>query len=324
MAHIGQELGLGPGGRFGFFLGLLKVLLGPLSLRYLGYAHGQQMIAIIKDHLLADEHQGDKKAEGGCDQGIIDLTEKLLFPDEEEEDGSNAQKRQIIGPAGPAALSDHIGLVAVQRNGICIAYGCQAHEQAATGPADIQQAAGDKSLILDPDQEYQVGEYHYRYAHGQKQDGALFSVVQLSKEEPHQGEEEQKVHEKVGEGYKEAQIQYHGAEKHGGYEQDPEHQGDGYGHYGRIQQELELLAVGEGLFRQEEYAQGKERIEKEITNISQGEEGIVLKHHLDGRPKNLAQGVKQKRCGKDYPGLFRSAFGALSSIEHGCSGKGAA
>ena len=75
-----------------------------------------------------------------------------------------------------------------------MAYGCQAHEQAATGPAYIQQAAGDKSLILDLDQEYQVGQYHNCYAHGQKQDGPLLSVVQLSKEEPYQGKEEQQVH----------------------------------------------------------------------------------------------------------------------------------
>ncbi len=139
--------------------------------------------------------------------------------------------------------------------------GCQAHKQATAGPAYIQQAAGDKGLILDPDQEQQVGEYHHCYAHGQKQDGAMLSVAQLSKEQPYQGEEEQKVHEKIGEGYQEAQIEYHGAEKHGSYEQDPEYQGDGYGHYGRIQQESELLAVGEGLFRQEKYAQGEERIE---------------------------------------------------------------
>ena len=31
--------------------------------------------------------------------------------------------------------------------------------------------------------------------------------------------------------------------------------------YSRIQQELELLPGGEGLFRQKEYAQGEERIE---------------------------------------------------------------
>ena len=90
MAHIGQELGLCPGGRFGLLFGLLQVLFRPLSLRHLGYALGQKMIALIKDHLLADEHQGDKKAEGGCNQGIVDLTQKLLFPDEEEEYCPNA------------------------------------------------------------------------------------------------------------------------------------------------------------------------------------------------------------------------------------------
>ena len=205
-----------------------------------------------------------------------------------------------------------------------MAYGCQAHEQAATGPAYIQQTAGDKSLILDLDQEYQVGQYHNCYAHGQKQDVALRSVVQLTKEEPYQGEEEKKVHEKVGEGYQEAQIKYHGAEKHGSNEQDPEYQGDGYGHYGRIQQESELLAVGEGLFRQEKYAQGEERIEQEIARIGQGEEGIVLKHHLYRCPQHLAYSVEQESRSKDYPCLFRSALGAMSRIEHGYGCKGAA
>jgi len=82
--------------------------------------------------------------------------------------------------------------------------------------------------------------------------------------------------------------------------------------------------VGEGLFRQEEYAQGEEGIEQEIARISQGEEGIVLKHHLDGRPQDLAYCIKQECRGKDYPGLFGSALGAMSRIEHGCGSKGAA
>ena len=132
MAHIGQELGFGFGGRFSSLLGLLQILLSAFSLCHLRYAHGQQAIALIKDHLLADEHQYDEKAEGCGDRVVVGLAQGFLSQTKSRNTAPIPRKGRLWVQPALLLWESSGGLVSIQMRGIYMKDGCQAHEQAAT------------------------------------------------------------------------------------------------------------------------------------------------------------------------------------------------